>query len=267
MDIEYILSRWEEWAAVKPKLLKPLGGHSNKSYLVQAGQEKFVIRINIADQTLGVDRQREIKVLNRIKGFDFSPTILAQNEHYMVTKFIEVEQDQALPPEEMAKLFKLIHGLSYTEGTVLNPFEKINDYLEKISEENQKLQQVNHSIQNLIEDSVQSLEKNINCFCHNDLLPENIMQTKQGIKIIDWEYAQLGNPLFDLAVYMEHMEYSDIESKRLLLAYDKTIDPALLTKWRLVVVFINLLWWKIKKPREDMLPGLLNLEFRLNLLS
>ena len=33
--------------------------------------------------------------------------------------------------------------------------------------------------------------------CHHDLTPENILETKQGIKIIDWEYSGRGHREFD----------------------------------------------------------------------
>lgn len=40
--------------------------------------------------------------------------------------------------------------------------------------------------------------------CHNDLVADNILQTAQGVRLIDWEYTGLGDGLFDLAVVLEH---------------------------------------------------------------
>ena len=41
--------------------------------------------------------------------------------------------------------------------------------------------------------------------CHNDLVAGNILETDgQGLVLIDWEYAGIGDPFFDLAVVVEH---------------------------------------------------------------
>ena len=41
--------------------------------------------------------------------------------------------------------------------------------------------------------------------CHNDLVAENILQLAGGgVLLIDWEYAGLGDGLFDLAVVVQH---------------------------------------------------------------
>ena len=33
--------------------------------------------------------------------------------------------------------------------------------------------------------------------CHHDLIPENIIVSARGLKLIDWEYGALGHPQFD----------------------------------------------------------------------
>ena len=34
-------------------------------------------------------------------------------------------------------------------------------------------------------------------FCHNDLMPGNLIETEERLWLIDWEYAGIGHPLFD----------------------------------------------------------------------
>jgi len=55
--------------------------------------------------------------------------------------------------------------------------------------------------------------------CHNDLVAENVLQTERGILIIDWEYAAVGDPFFDLAVVVRHHELGDSLAARFLNAY------------------------------------------------
>jgi thiamine kinase-like enzyme len=46
--------------------------------------------------------------------------------------------------------------------------------------------------------------------CHNDLVCENVVLAQgQGMLLIDWEYAGIGDPYFDLAVVVRHHELGE----------------------------------------------------------
>ena len=55
--------------------------------------------------------------------------------------------------------------------------------------------------------------------CHNDLLPANILDDNERIWIVDWEYAGMGNPLFDLAGVSANCCYSEEQEIALLESY------------------------------------------------
>jgi thiamine kinase-like enzyme len=58
------------------------------------------------------------------------------------------------------------------------------------------------------------------CFCHNDLNPSNLLVAKDGhLKIIDWEYASIGDPLFDLAGLIVTHQLNKVQEKELLKGY------------------------------------------------
>lgn len=54
---------------------------------------------------------------------------------------------------------------------------------------------------------------------HNDLLPGNIIDDGDRLWLIDWEYAGLGTPLFDLAGLASNAGYDQGQVERLLHAY------------------------------------------------
>jgi thiamine kinase-like enzyme len=41
------------------------------------------------------------------------------------------------------------------------------------------------------------------CLCHNDLLRTNRLSSGSQLLALDWEYAAMGDPLFDLAAVIE----------------------------------------------------------------
>ena len=47
--------------------------------------------------------------------------------------------------------------------------------------------------------------------CHNDLLPANMIMSAGRLWLVDWEYAGMGHPLFDLASVSANAGLSDDE--------------------------------------------------------
>ena len=56
--------------------------------------------------------------------------------------------------------------------------------------------------------------------CHNDLLPANFLLTDGRVRIVDWEYAGMGDRFFDLGNLAVNNELDDrTTSERLIAAY------------------------------------------------
>ena len=56
--------------------------------------------------------------------------------------------------------------------------------------------------------------------CHNDLLAANLIDDGSAIRIVDWEYAAMGDPRFDLANLAQDNELDDASLVALLTTYD-----------------------------------------------
>ena len=71
------------------------------------------------------------------------------------------------------------------------------------------------------------------CWCHNDLVRENIINTTNGIKFIDWEYAEIAPLEMDIAscVINDVIDYSDVPSE--------IFDMKFLS---LLIIFQGLIW-------------------------
>jgi thiamine kinase-like enzyme len=81
--------------------------------------------------------------------------------------------------------------------------------------------------------------------CHNDLLNANFIDDGARIRIIDWEYAGMGDPFFDLGNFSINHELTDAEDRILLEAYDGRVQPARLarlTLMRVVSDFREAMW-------------------------
>jgi thiamine kinase-like enzyme len=81
--------------------------------------------------------------------------------------------------------------------------------------------------------------------CHNDLLNANFIDDGARIRIIDWEYAGMGDPFFDLGNFSINHELTPREDELLLAAYEGEVRPARLarlTLMRVVSDFREAMW-------------------------
>jgi len=62
--------------------------------------------------------------------------------------------------------------------------------------------------------------------CHNDLLNANFIDDGRRIRIVDWEYAGLGDPFFDLGNFSVNNGLGPEEDAVLLTAYEGGVRPA-----------------------------------------
>jgi len=209
---EEILGEWKSWNSEllnQPALLSKLGkGLTNQSYLLKSDLGKLVLRINNSNsENLGINRQREALILgqlNRTAGVKIGPQIVHQNPNhqYLIYQFIEGKvwtKIDALKPDNQKHLKQIIdryqkihlpiaprnyknYLLDYWQQ--LNPKGLIDDKTqEQFLVFTSKLEQQNWSPK----------------LSHHDLTAENIIETPEGLRIIDWEYAHLGHPGLDWA--------------------------------------------------------------------
>ncbi len=83
--------------------------------------------------------------------------------------------------------------------------------------------------------------------CHNDVTAANVVDDGH-VYLIDWEYAALGDPLFDLAVVVAHHELDENTTQHFLNAYLGGSDPkahADLLRWCLVYKSLLALWLSV----------------------
>src|SRR5438132_535591 len=71
-------------------------------------------------------------------------------------------------------------------------------------------------------------------FCHNDLLNANFIDDGASIRIVDWEYAGMGDPFFDLGNFAVNHELDPAGERALLQAYTGEARESDLARLRLM---------------------------------
>ncbi len=271
------LKHWSKWCSAEPEAIRKLeGGLTNEAWLIQSQDTHFVLRLNAPNsEQLGLDRELEFQALRQASKFGLAPEIIYYDpavdiliteflpgNFWTATDFISIDNIHHL-----VKLLKSIHQLPPIDGT-LNIENKAAQYwqaIDKKTELAKKIKKIEPQVQHRIGDS-QSMNPSL-CVCHNDLLASNLITLNGNtLKAIDWEYAAMGDPFFDLAVIAEGNQLDDTTIKILLAAYigydDDVVCNAIdissaeerLLHCRIIYCYLDILWYAAQdtfKPSPD----------------
>ena len=222
---------------------------------------------------LGLDRSAEFHLLSCFQSYGFSPEPLYSDprEGILIYRFIE---GKALTPTELgtkAKLVELGKVIRSMHHLQLPDFK--TRFVDQIRHYEKELK--NDADMSLLKRGIElfeSLTKNEDDWvvCHNDLIAANLVQGER-LFILDWEYASLNHPYFDLATVLENHAMTDSQSKQFLDAYSgkrQSIDLVQLDQWRQLTHYISLFWLMVIKKyatiSEKEKVTMVNLENRLS---
>jgi thiamine kinase-like enzyme len=210
------------------------GGLSNSSYRVVADDLECVVRITGKNgETLGIDRNREAAALKRAEGAGIAPEVFAffLPEGHSVTRFVangraltqsEFESIEMIP--RLARRLQDIHGLDPVEGT-FDACDDIRRWM-RIADDRggRRPNRLDALLERVYEiNDALAVERTVDpVLCHNDPYFRNFLDD-ESLWVIDWEFAGMGDPLYDLAA----VAYSFDSDRRDLLvrSYYGHLDP------------------------------------------
>jgi thiamine kinase-like enzyme len=227
--------------------LRPLsGGITNRNFLIEAAgtDDRWVIRLAGNDtHLLGISREVEHAATVAAAGVGVGPEVTAfiRPEGYLVTRFIvgsPVSDEAVHRPQTLRRVadsLRRIHDGPAIPGLFV-PFRIVEAYRAlalargvPIPIEYELAQSVARRIELAFLTSPVELRP-----CHNDLLNANFIDDGARIRIVDWEYAGMGDPFFDLGNFSINHELTPEEDSQLLAAYDGAARPARLARLMLM---------------------------------
>lgn len=222
------------WAD-QPLVCEPLaGGITNQNYKVTVGTEMFVVRVCTQGMSVhGINRQVEQQCAQAAAQIGVASPIFAFVENFLgggealISRYVAgVSLDAAavgsaahLP--QVIELIRRYHGLQHFAGR----FDVFRIFANCLAAA-QQLQAPLPTFTGQVTQEVQRIENALQrntlplVACHNDLLPANFLQDRQGkLWLLDWEYAGWGDRFFDLGNLSVNNEFTDAQDEVLLTMY------------------------------------------------
>ncbi len=208
------------------------GGITNLNFTVDDGGDRFVVRVADDIPIHGIMRFNEVAASRAAHAAGVSPEVIHAEPGVLVLRFIhgetyrEAEVRRAHGEGRILPLLRRVHHEmpKYFSGPVLAfwVFQVIRGYAIALVEgESRMAGEVARylAVNQALEAAIGPVRV---VFGHNDLLPANFMDDGERLWLIDWDYAGLNSPLFDLANLASNNQFSEAEEDRLLEAYFET---------------------------------------------
>lgn len=230
---ERAISEWRQWQVqlrAKPEWLATLGqGLSNRSFLLQSGDDRLVLRLNSADSRLpGVDRQREAIIWRAAYKAGLAPALLHAEQRYLVSRFVP---DETFNPDQNGKDWT---RKDLTVDDLSEEVFRLMDLCHEIKIETHQIEYADHiqTYWTVIEGAAvdcadidaelkrqrQPMQDTLNTLiaqnqewvlCHHDPVMANFVGTPERLFLIDWEYAAKGMAVMDYAALAVEWGFSD----------------------------------------------------------
>lgn len=180
----------------QPQIVRELGGGlSNRSFLVQADEQRWVLRLDSPDaEALGVNRAREYQIHQLAAEVGLAPTCIRADQQlgFFITQYIEEEliftpRRKGEQLDSFYAFFSRLHNLNVD----LPQFDYATQ-LKRLSGLSSLPNEILSALEIVGADSRLGI-------CHHDPNSNNVLFLKERVVMIDWEYAALGNPVIDLA--------------------------------------------------------------------
>ena len=246
-------------------------------FLCNFNDIKSVIRVDFdLPNWLKEQRASEFKILNFLKTknqnqkilyHDFDRGILIREFHDgKEISYADIRRKENLI--SLGKEIKKVHEIKI-DNVAINNFENaIENYRDILKNKIKNSWYLNQGFK--IFDSL-SCRKEQKIFSHNDLNRENILFNKKYF-FIDWEYASLNSPYFDLASIISSYNFNDKEIGCLFDGYDKNyiFDQEKLKNWIKFTYFLDYIWRQclVETTKHDEKSlSIMNLERNLDIFK
>ena len=218
------------WGSVEEVRVSILtAGITNRNYLLECGGERVVVRVFGSDtELLGIDRVAEDVAARAAASAGVGPPVVAflPQAGCLVTRFVEGAPVPAEDLERTEVIAAVVRSVRAVHACAPIPsafpvFQIIEDYAALAHRRGVPVPASYpeaHALAGRIERAMNEAPVR-HTTCHNDLLNANFLMDDDHVWILDYEYAGMGDPFFDLGNLSINNGLSDGAQEMLLETY------------------------------------------------
>ena len=250
------------WPGRQARVSELGGGITNRNFKVEVEGSAYVLRMGGARTgLLGIDRAVEFAAGQRAWEVGVGPEVVAfvPEEGWLVARFIDgrpISVEQMRRPEVLANVaaaLRAFHEAAPIPGR-FDAVAVVDAYRDQAEAHGVEVPDEFDDAR-LVASRIARARANPPLVpCHNDLLNANFLDDG-AVRIVDWEYAGMGDRFFDLANFSVNHEFGVDEDRRLLASYfgeARGADLAALRLMRFMSDFREAMWGVLQSGISDL---------------
>lgn len=220
-------------------------GISHLNFLIN---DSYVLRIPnpYTDPTLSFKDEKTI--YNEIDKLGFCEKIVYFNEEngIKISKFIHntFHYHNTLNSEEIVQVVKLIKKIRKNNIILQIEYDALNK-LKQYKESIKSDLFINNQYEEIVTKAyIDILNSTPQIFSHNDLVKNNLLFRFNSLFLIDWEYASMNSPYFDLASFISENNLTNAQSIFFLKKYyGSKLNNSIIKKIETTIRFQDILFY------------------------
>jgi thiamine kinase len=240
------------------------GGTVNSSFRVDTRAGRFVLRLNAAEGgLLGANHEREAQLQRAAAQFGVAPPLIYADraQGFMITKYIDGrawEASDLARPEALRWLGARLRALHDIVAPAVAPFDLgalLRGYCARLTAAAPAERAL---LASLLQQSEATLALCAGggrsaTIVHNDLHHSNLIEADR-LYLIDWEYAAVADPIFDLACVLAYYPQAQPHAQDLLDAAGlaETASIAVLMAASSLFVLLSFLWYRMRRLTREV---------------
>jgi thiamine kinase-like enzyme len=245
--------------------IERIGGLTNRNYRITTGPDSYVLRLAGAGTAAYIDRRAEehnakvaaaAGVNAEVLFFDAETgTLLARYIDGAKTMSQSAFKDLARV-ERAARTFRRMHRHPQPFAGRFDVFAQIDEYLALLRRNDARIPEDYDALHKEADAARHALAHNPAPLapCHNDPLAENFVDSPSRMYLVDWEYAGMNDPMWDLGDLSVEAAFGPEQDGALLCAYFDG-DPPAAERGRMVLAkgLCDLVWtlWGLLQVMND----------------
>jgi thiamine kinase-like enzyme len=249
------------WAGRGPDAVAPLpGGLTNRNFRVDLGGAAYVVRIPGKDTALlGIDRRAEWEATQAAAaaGVGPEPVAFLPDRGILVTRFLAADP---LPADALARgdvladvvtAIRTLHAMPAIPSS-FSPFRVVRDYRRLAAERDVPIPRAFEEARAAADEVERACgARPVPAVpCHNDLLSANFLHRDGRVFIVDYEYAGMGDPFFDLGNFAVNHDLPEDAQQVVLARYAGRASRGALARLRLMGIvsdFREAMWGVVQQ--------------------
>ncbi len=241
------------WPGREPTLTPLTAGITNANVKVELDGEAFVVRLPGLDtELLGIDRKAELEATRTAAAAGVGPEVVDFVDGCLVTRFVPgepISEEDLQRDHVLAKIVRSVRAIHAAPpiASTFPVFRIVEAYRDLAASRGVSIPDAYDVARTKAVRIERAFERHPMppTTCHNDLLNANFLMDGDHVRIVDYEYAGMGDPFFDLGnLAINNGLGPDAQDTLLRLYFDdvRDVHRARLGLMRVISDFREAMW-------------------------